>query len=198
MSADSQHIEITGEPTTDPQVCKFTVSLPLYAEKSVSCASTEMAEGSPLLQALFEIDGVREVFVHGHSVTIANSGDQDWPSLGRQIGAAIRGAFASGEPLIAEVLAERKPSEIEIRKQVEELLNRDINPQVSSHGGSIDVVDVKGTTVFVHLSGGCQGCASASLTLRQGVERAIFKGIPQVTQVVDVTDHAAGANPYYR
>ncbi len=198
MSTDKTNIEIAGEPTADPQVCMFTVSQPLYAERSVNCTSIEMAEGSPLLQALFAIDGIREVFVHGNSVTIARAGDQEWPALGKQIGAAIRDAFASGEPLIAEGLAERKPSEVEIRKRVEELLDREINPQVSSHGGNIDVVDVKGTTVFVHLSGGCQGCASASLTLRQGVERAIFEGIPQVTQVVDVTNHAAGANPYYR
>ena len=154
--------------------------------------------GSPLLEALFAINGVREVLVYGNHLTIAKSSDEEWPVLGKQIGAAIREAVQSGQALIAKDLKARQPSEKALRAEVERLLQTEIGPYVASHGGSIEVVDVKGSAVYVNMSGGCQGCASASVTLKQGIEQIIFERIPQISQVVDITDHTAGMDPYYR
>jgi Fe/S biogenesis protein NfuA len=50
----------------------------------------------------------------------------------------------------------------------------------------------------MRFSGGCQGCGMASVTLKQGIERILKEAIPEVTEVVDVTDHASGDNPYYQ
>ncbi|MGD8922632.1 MAG: NifU family protein [Candidatus Zixiibacteriota bacterium] len=191
-------VRITGQRTMDPNVCTFAVDRQLYADGSVDCRSAEMAAGSPLLEALFKIDGIREVLVYGDSLTIAKSTDEDWQELGQKIGQAIRETIKSGEPLIAEDQKERLPSEKQIKERVEALLAKEINPYVSGHGGRIDVVDVKGSKVYVHLQGGCQGCASANITLKRGVEEVIFGNIPEVTEVIDVTDHSAGTNPYYK
>jgi Fe-S cluster biogenesis protein NfuA len=191
-------VRITGQLTMDPNVCTFTVDRPLYPDGSVDCRSAEMATGSPLLEALFKIDGIREVLVYGDSLTIAKSTDEKWQDLGQKIGQAVRETIKSGEPLIAEDQKERLPSEKQIKERVEALLAKEINPYVSGHGGRIDVVDVKGSKVYVHLQGGCQGCASANITLKRGVEEVIFGNIPEVTEVIDVTDHSAGTNPYYK
>lgn len=198
MANKTDQINIAGEPTTDPQVCKFTVSVPMYAEGSVNCTSKEAAKGSPLLEALFAINGVREVLVFGNLLTIAKSNDEEWPVLGKQIGTAIREAVQSGQSLISENIKARQPEEKALRIEVEQLLETEISPYVASHGGSIEVVDVKGNTVYINMSGGCQGCASASATLKQGIEQIIFKRIPQISEVVDITDHTAGVDPYYR
>ena len=198
MDDDTQIVNITGEPTMDPQVCKFIVNLPLYDEGSINCTSKETALGSPLLEALLAINGVREVLVSGNRLTIAKSSDEEWPVLGKQIGAAIREAVQSGQALISKDLKARRPSEKALRAEVERLLQTEIGPYVASHGGSIEVVDVKGSAVYVNMSGGCQGCASASVTLKQGIEQIIFERIPQISQVVDITDHTAGMDPYYR
>ena len=198
MNYETEQINISGEATLDQQVCKFTVDRPLYPEGSVNCTSQEAAKGSPLLEALFAINGVSEVLVYGNTLTIAKSNDEEWPVLGKQIGAAIREKIQSGQPLIAERLKTRQPSDKELRAEVEKLLQTEINPYVSSHGGFIEVVDVRGSAVYVKLSGGCQGCASASVTLKQGIEEIIFTRIPQISKVVDVTDHSAGTNPYYQ
>jgi Fe/S biogenesis protein NfuA len=37
----------------------------------------------------------------------------------------------------------------------------------------------------------------AAVTLSQGIEVAIFDAVPEITRIVDVTDHAAGTNPYF-
>ncbi|MGB0629578.1 MAG: NifU family protein [Alphaproteobacteria bacterium] len=82
-------------------------------------------------------------------------------------------------------------------KAILQLLDEHINPQVAGHGGHISLIDVKENTAFVRLEGGCQGCSASSATLRQGVEVEIKKLVPSIAQVVDVTDHSAGSNPYY-
>jgi len=198
MSKDVQPIQIAAEPSEDPAVCKFTVDRPLYPQGSVSCRSVSQAEGSPLLEALFAVEGVREVLVSGSSVTVAKSTEEPWQVIGKNIGAAIRKSFESGQPPIAENQSEKLPSEKELREKIETLMEAEINPYIASHGGKIEIVDIKGTVVYVHMSGGCQGCASASITLRQGLEKLIFGNIPEVTEIVDVTDHSAGRNPYIK
>jgi NFU1 iron-sulfur cluster scaffold homolog, mitochondrial len=56
---------------------------------------------------------------------------------------------------------------------------------------------VEGGTVYLRMSGGCQGCAASAATLRQGVERMLRAALPEIGEIADVTDHAAGSNPYY-
>lgn len=197
MSDESQKIKITGEPSLDPQVCKFIVDYQIFPDKSFNCRSKDMASGSPLLEALFAIDGIKQVMVNNNTLTIAKDNFEPWPVLGKQIGDAIRSSINSGEQLIADGVETMLPSEEKIREQIEELFENDINPAIASHGGRVELAEVDGTKVYVRLGGGCQGCASANVTLKQGIEKAIKSIIPEVTEVLDATDHAAGTNPYY-
>jgi len=81
---------------------------------------------------------------------------------------------------------------------IQELLDAQINPAVASHGGHIELVDVHDNIVYIRFGGGCQGCGMVSVTLNQGVEQAIREAFPEIREIVDVTDHAAGTNPYYQ
>jgi Fe/S biogenesis protein NfuA len=85
----------------------------------------------------------------------------------------------------------------ELADRVRHILDTRVNPAVAAHGGNISLVDVDGSDIYLELGGGCQGCGMARVTLRQGVERMLREEIPDLGQVLDVTDHAAGANPYY-
>jgi len=85
-----------------------------------------------------------------------------------------------------------------VARAVQEVIDRQINPGVGSHGGQVTLVEVKDGTAFMRFGGGCQGCAAVDVTLRQGVETAIRNAVPGVTAIVDVTDHQAGENPYYQ
>lgn len=85
-----------------------------------------------------------------------------------------------------------------LAKEVQKLIDEKINPGVAGHGGVITLVDVKDDSVYVTLGGGCHGCSSSTLTLKQGIETMIKAEIPAIKRVIDVTDHAVGANPYYR
>ena len=85
-----------------------------------------------------------------------------------------------------------------VARAVQEVLDRQINPGVGSHGGMVTLVDVKDGTAYMRFGGGCQGCAAVDVTLKQGVERAVRAAVPAVEAIVDVTDHQAGENPYYQ
>ena len=85
-----------------------------------------------------------------------------------------------------------------VAARVQEVLDRQINPSVAAHGGFVDLLEVRGGAAYVQLGGGCQGCAQVDVTLRQGIEVAIKAAVPQISQVIDVTDHAAGTNPYFQ
>ena len=85
----------------------------------------------------------------------------------------------------------------DLARRVIAVLDRDVNPAIASHGGHAELAAVEGTTAYLRLGGGCQGCGMATVTLSQGIEVAITQAVPEIDQVVDVTDHASGTNPYF-
>ncbi|MGB9359900.1 MAG: NifU family protein [Acidimicrobiia bacterium] len=82
-------------------------------------------------------------------------------------------------------------------EKVRQLLTEQINPAIASHGGIANLIGVDGSRAMLELGGGCQGCGLAAVTLQQGIETAILAAVPEITEVVDVTDHTLGANPYF-
>jgi len=79
------------------------------------------------------------------------------------------------------------------------VLEADVNPSIAGHGGRADLVAMDETNgvAYLALSGGCQGCAMSRMTLTQGIEVALRDQIPELTEILDVTDHAVGDSPYY-
>jgi Fe/S biogenesis protein NfuA len=85
----------------------------------------------------------------------------------------------------------------DVAQRVLQILAEQINPSIAAHGGYAELVAVEDSTAYLRLGGGCQGCAMAPVTLTQGIEVAITGAAPEITRVVDVTDHASGTNPYF-
>jgi Fe/S biogenesis protein NfuA len=86
----------------------------------------------------------------------------------------------------------------DVAQRVMQVLTQHINPQIASHGGRAELVGVEDDTAYLRLGGGCQGCGMASVTLSQGIEVAIKQAVPEIQNVVDVTNHAQGENPYFQ
>ena len=84
-----------------------------------------------------------------------------------------------------------------VAREVARVLEDEINPAVAMHGGHVSLLDVKDGVVFIAMNGGCQGCGMANVTLRSGIEVRLKEAVPAVREVVDTTDHAGGASPYY-
>lgn len=85
----------------------------------------------------------------------------------------------------------------DVSERINQLLEQSVNPALAAHGGFAKLEGIKDDAAYVTMGGGCQGCAVSAVTLREGIEAAILEAIPEITSVVDATDHTAGANPFY-
>lgn len=111
--------------------------------------------------------------------------------------------ISADAPLTADAPVGRTPSgpprgDDAIFDAVAELFQHQINPAVAQHGGKVELIDVQDGVVVLRMMGGCQGCGMANVTLRQGIETAIRRAIAGFAGLKDITDHAAGTNPYFQ
>ncbi len=127
-----------------------------------------------------------DVFVNKESVSLLQDAQVDY----------VDGLMGSGFKIER---SRRLPDHLKspLAEKVHSVIEKKINPGVASHGGEVSLVDLKDSTVYVRLGGGCQGCGMAGVTLRDGVITTIKEEVPEVEEVVDVTDHASGENPYF-
>jgi len=176
----------------DQEVCKFTVDRPVHSG-SATFDSREAAIGSGLAEKIFNVGGIAKVELANNVVTLTKNTPEPWNVIGKRIGGTIR-LFLQPPP---EIPADQLLDQDVVKEKVMRLLKEQINPGVASHGGFVELIDVQNNNVYLRLGGGCQGCGAADVTLKMGIERLIRDEVPQIYQVLDVTDHASGTNPYY-
>lgn len=130
-----------------------------------------------------------EVVMEPQSAKLLEGARIDWIETLNESG------FKVENPNIAPVGS--RPLEGPLADRVKQVIDQYVNPGVAQHGGYVTLVEVRESTAFVELQGGCQGCGLASVTLRQGIERIIKDQVPEIASVEDVTNHQAGRNPYF-
>lgn len=199
MTADTKNFKISGELTGDPMICNFHCDHPILDDWTIVFSKPEDSLNSPLIDALFAVEGVSAVTISGSTVTVTKTVPTPWPHLAADIAKAIRGSCAGSEapinPAVTERLANLPMDEAE--KAIRDLFETQINPALESHGGYVKLQKIVDRDVYVEMGGGCQGCSSARATMRNGVEGAIRRVAPQVRSIIDATDHDSGTNPYY-
>lgn len=134
---------------------------------------------------VFEQDGVT-FFVAGGSVEHLRGTSLDYVDTG--FSAGFKFDNPNKPKLLNDPIAER----------VHRIIQDKVNPGVASHGGQVTLLDVKDGTVYLKLGGGCQGCGQADATVKEGITTLICDEVPEIHTVLDVTDHAAGTNPYFQ
>ena len=184
----------------DPDTCKFTVSRTVHPGGPFFFPAKELAAGSPLAERLFAFPGVAHVLVAENVVTVGKDSGTSWSALKPGIGTVIRAQLVTGVPAILEAprtAGAGGRTDAEVGAVVQELLDRQVNRSIAAHGGQISIVDVRDRNLFVAMSGGCQGCAASQVTLRHGFEVMVRRVAPEIVDIVDTTDHAAGKKPFY-
>ncbi|MBV9775220.1 MAG: NifU family protein [Gemmatimonadetes bacterium] len=177
-------LRIALDPATDARS-------PLQRAYVISLVEREDKEKTEIA---INVDGIR-VLLNLDTSNLLSGANIDWVQDEGNSGFRVRtpeaprapSRPAGSAPAVSGPLAER----------VQEVFDEMVNPRITSHGGAVELVDVEDDTVYIRMSGGCQGCAASAATLRQGIERTLREEIPEVGEIVDVTDHAAGATPYF-
>ncbi len=182
---------------SDAHVMGFVLDAPVQAGRSVRFDAPNGA--TPLSRALFALSGVRSVQVSDATIWVRKADSAGWAVLKPAIAAAIRQVLDAAEaPLGVQTATAGSDPDADLLHAVRELLESQVNPGVAAHGGHISADRVEAGTVYLRMTGGCQGCAASAATLRQGVERMLRAALPQIREIVDVTDHAAGSTPFYK
>lgn len=76
---------------------------------------------------------------------------------------------------------------METINQIKLVLNR-IRPFIQGDGGDVEFVRFEEGIVYVRLLGACVGCASADLTLKEGIEALLLEEVPGVLGVEQVVE----------
>jgi Fe-S cluster biogenesis protein NfuA len=194
-----ENIQITSEvDRRNANLCRFTTTRTLYVgTKTID--SKDEAKGLSLAERLMCLPGTETIQLIGHLLVVTKNEDREWSELGREIESVLTSYLVSGEAL--------RPDDVHdqmmligrnTREKVQYLIDAQINPGVAEHGGSVQIVEVKDDSVYLRLHGGCQGCGAADFTLKQGIEAIVKRAVPEIQQIIDLTNHGAGLNPYYR
>lgn len=198
---EQDEIKIDVEPSwTQVETCKFILpDHQLLPGAAAYFSSSEEAEKySPLAAKLFDaLDETVGVLIARNGLTITMRSFPDWYEYSNIIAPIIRNQVRSGEPAVSPDYMESLPSSEELKQRVQALLDEEVNPAVAQHGGVVNLLDVKGNTVYLQFGGGCQGCGMSNVTLKYGVESLLREHVPQIGEILDTTDHASGQNPYY-
>ncbi len=125
-----------------------------------------------------------------------------WPgTLNAPVATAIPAALTGSRPPQGERVSDTgadRADDTALLMAVRRLLDDRANPAIAGHGGEVTAESVTGGVVYLRMSGGCQGCASAQMTLRRGVATMLCAALPAICGIVDLTDHASGTDPFYR
>jgi Fe-S cluster biogenesis protein NfuA len=211
QSAAWLEVEV-DEPSAEAVTCPVRFDRPVSPGGTSLFETPEEAAAWPAVRALLGVPGVHSIIGKGEVLVVARHATTQWSEILPALEPALRAAFETEgtvhvvQPASAEVSTPPAPaarsedseSEAALRIRVASIIEEQINPAVAAHGGYIDLLDVQGSRVFIHMGGGCQGCSMSAATLKQGVETTLRSEIPEITEILDTTDHAAGANPYFQ
>ncbi|WP_417809958.1 NifU family protein [Thioclava sp.] len=184
--------------TLDAQTMRFILEAPIPPGKAGQFDAPDA--DVPLAVALFAIDGVRKLTVSGETIVLTCAPGHDWGALKAPVAAAIRAALAQSDQPLGPLGAGATPliGDAALLARTNEVLDTQANPSIAKHGGRVSAESVKDGVVYLRMSGGCHGCAASSRTLREGVERILRAALPAIRDIIDLTDHASGENPFYQ
>jgi Fe-S cluster biogenesis protein NfuA len=182
---------IQTEATPNPATLKFIPGKAVLGDGTADYRSQEEAAPSPLAQRLFEVEGVRGVFLGSDFISVTK-GTMEWQHIKPAILGAIMEHYLSGQPIMraggAEVAeaGHYDPKDEEIVATIKELLETRVRPAVAHDGGDIIFHGFREGVVSLHMRGACAGCPSSTATLRGGIENLLKHFCPEVREVVAV------------
>lgn len=182
---------IQTEETPNPATMKFLPGRDVMGSGTLEVTDARAASNSPLAAALFDIEGVKGVFLGKDFITVTKAGDKNWPVLKPAILAAIMDHFTNNRPVALGIAPSPPGEEVaadegEIVKQIREILDVKVRPAVAQDGGDITFQSYEDGVVYLNLKGSCAGCPSSTATLKAGIENMLKHYIPEIKEVRQV------------
>ncbi len=202
MESPTIPIIIYAESTPNPATMKFVANRMLIDDGATAqYLSPADTAGSPLAAKLFKFPFVKGVFVSANYITVTKSDTLSWDDITLELREFIRDHIAKGLAVVSElpkqevhtdssfkstttVYTEHAAPQSEMEHKIIEVLEQYIRPAVEQDGGAITFNSFKDGIVTVQMRGSCNGCPSASVTLKAGIEALLKRMVPGVHEVV--------------
>ena len=177
------------------------------SEREVHYPSAQEAQLSPIASKIFGFPWTESIIVAPQSLTVEKQNWVEWDVLAQPLSQLIKEHIESRTKSSNQLEENPQPptqpetadfSNDPQAQKIQALIDTQINPAVADHGGFVSLAGYKENTVYVELGGGCQGCAMSQATLKEGIAKTIMENFPEVKDVIDVTDHQSGSNPFYK
>ncbi len=194
-------MEISVESTSSTESRKFLIPQAISVREKTYEDSTQALQ-SPIAAKIFGFPWTEKVTVGNNYVEVTKQNWVSWEVLEEPLKGLISEHFETQQTSIeenpeSEGAAKKGELSSPEAQQMAQLIEEQINPALSAHGGFVVLHSVENNKVFLEMGGGCQGCAMSYQTMKEGIEGAIRQLIPTITEVVDVTNHSVGDNPFY-
>ncbi|KAG9275242.1 hypothetical protein AMEX_G9730 [Astyanax mexicanus] len=193
-----RYLSILTQDTPNPRSLKFIPGKPVLGTGTLDFPTSSAADCSSLARNLFEVEGVKSVFLGPDFITLTKTDDDvEWADIKRNAVEVITKFFESGEPVTTGVThPENSVSEEDddIVSMIKELLDTRIRPTVQEDGGDVIFKGFADGTVKLKLVGSCTGCPSSTVTLKNGIQNMLQFYIPEVDDVEQVEDEVDEIN----
>lgn len=179
---------IQTEATPNPATLKFLPGRPVLSDGTADFPTIESSSTSPLATRLFEIDGVKGVFLGSDFISVTKT-DGEWQHLTPMILGAIMEHYMSGnaadggEAGTNDDVETYDPKDEEVVATIKELIETRVRPAVAQDGGDITFSGFRDGVVYLKMRGACSGCPSSTATLRHGIENLLKHFCPEVEAV---------------
>lgn len=174
---------IETQKTADTEVMNFFPPVKLLKSGHAEFIDSKSIRRSPLAEKLFDLGGIKSIFMTEELISVTKNPDADWDDLKPQILAEIMDHISLGEETIVNTEDVGSQEKDNIIGQIIGLLNARIRPAVKQDGGDIVFKSFEDGIVYVEMKGNCAGCPYALVTLKEGVEKILKTYIPQVKEV---------------
>jgi len=188
-------VEIYTEMTPNPESVKFVTNKHILPNFQLDFKAKELASGSALATALFEIPFVNGVFIANNFVTITKKAEYDWFEITPELKEAVKKFLLSGAKpvddalLPKDIIQEQTPgAEINAEDKIKDLLEKYVKPAIQMDGGHIEFRSFENGVVKLSLQGSCSGCPSSTLTLKSGIEGLLKRMVPEVETVEAIAE----------
>jgi NFU1 iron-sulfur cluster scaffold homolog, mitochondrial len=178
-------IEITIQPTPNPNALKFIMNKDVKTEDKVSFKTPQDCKDIPLAASLFDLRGVDQIHFFQNVITISKFSFEDWDSLEPAVQTCIENFLPDHDPSfkVHDPEAEKRAGLSPELRHIEEVLDKKIRPGLQGDGGDLVVNDYKDNVLIVKYQGACGTCPSSTTGTLEAI-RSILRD--EVNQDIEV------------
>jgi|TARA_Y100000994_G_scaffold159072_1_gene130397 Fe-S cluster biogenesis protein NfuA len=182
---------IYSESTPNPSVMKFVANKNL-TNNSKEARNIEETKGWPLLESIFSLPFVKEIFISNNYISIKKHDTVEWMEITNHIRIFIQEKLNNNtqvckERYINTVKSNTKKNKSNFYIEVENIINTSIKANIQMDGGDIELISCDDGIIKVFLKGACSGCPSSQITLKNGIETLLKDTFPdKIKEVVAI------------